>query len=438
MTKLRSLLALALALLLPGVAAAQGAVLRVAPGGAGGACATIQAAVDAAADGDLVLVATGTYAGFTVSDKAVTVAADAGAQVVVTEVVQVLDLAPSRSAALVRLRVETRKQAPNAPQLVRVAGCSGAVLLQDVVVQQLDYTASGPFPFPVEPDQDCVLVESSACVTIVASTLDAGGGGGLTERVRGAALRATDSDVLAYGTTCRGAMGMNGLVGMGGTPGQQGLAAVSLSGGTGLLHGCTLTGGQGGSGAYSPGGQVGGTCTPSGAGGPALVLGAGSARGPLLRRLDTALAGGLPGPAAGPGGQCGAGATGVESVVSAGAIETVPAAARRLTAPSVAPDQTVARFVEAGAPFDLVWIGYDLEPACPLAWDEELYGVVGTAGFIQLFFLDALDATGAGRLDFLVDDWGAPHTPVRAQTFHWDGAHLHAANPRLVLVLDDV
>src|SRR4029079_10896693 len=65
--------------------------------GSGGTFADIQPAVDAARDGDAVLVRTGSYSGFTIPDKSLVVAADAGATVDVQGSVRVDGLAAGRS-----------------------------------------------------------------------------------------------------------------------------------------------------------------------------------------------------------------------------------------------------------------------------------------------------------------------------------------------------
>ncbi|MCP3917657.1 MAG: hypothetical protein GY711_19090 [bacterium] len=84
--------ALVLCLALPAAAD----VLRVGPAQP---YSEVADAVAAAVDGDLILIASGTYAGFTVDDKALWIAAHPGAHVVVGEVA-VDDLAAGKSLRL--------------------------------------------------------------------------------------------------------------------------------------------------------------------------------------------------------------------------------------------------------------------------------------------------------------------------------------------------
>src|SRR6187402_812579 len=95
----------AFALLLAAGASAQ-AVFVVAPVAGPGVFSTdIQPAVDAAANGDLVLVRAGTYFGFTIDGKGVSVVADAGATVVANGLVTVSHVSASQRVLLQGLTV---------------------------------------------------------------------------------------------------------------------------------------------------------------------------------------------------------------------------------------------------------------------------------------------------------------------------------------------
>jgi pectin methylesterase-like acyl-CoA thioesterase len=94
------LITFTLALLLAAGASAQ-SVFVVAPVAGPGVFSTdIQPAVDAAANGDLVLVKAGTYSGFTIDAKGVSVIADAGAAAVANGLVFVSNVSASQRVLL--------------------------------------------------------------------------------------------------------------------------------------------------------------------------------------------------------------------------------------------------------------------------------------------------------------------------------------------------
>jgi len=71
--------------------------------GGGADHTSIQSAVDAAVDGDTILVRAGFYGGFTIANRSLTVTADAGENVVITGAVRVLDLTITQDVLLAGL-----------------------------------------------------------------------------------------------------------------------------------------------------------------------------------------------------------------------------------------------------------------------------------------------------------------------------------------------
>src|SRR5262245_36286230 len=92
------------AMILGPSALARANVLIVDANGAPGTFTTLQAACDAAAEGDTVLIKSGTYAGFAVADKALTVATDSNAYVQIYGAVRVRNLAAGKTAVLIGLK----------------------------------------------------------------------------------------------------------------------------------------------------------------------------------------------------------------------------------------------------------------------------------------------------------------------------------------------
>jgi len=99
----------------------------------------IQAAIDAAADGDTILVRSGEYASFAIDGKALRLIGDAqgGAKPRVAfgpQVVAIANAPASRELVLRGLRIEPR---------IEIASCAGTVLLEDVESAGVQATACG-------------------------------------------------------------------------------------------------------------------------------------------------------------------------------------------------------------------------------------------------------------------------------------------------------
>lgn len=107
-------------------ASAEAGVLVVDPGAAG-AYASISAAVATAVDGDLVLVKSGSYAGFTVTNRALDLVADDGANVIVNGTIQIVNVAATREVSLSGFDV---RALAGANALV-LSNCTGSVRVQD-------------------------------------------------------------------------------------------------------------------------------------------------------------------------------------------------------------------------------------------------------------------------------------------------------------------
>jgi hypothetical protein len=110
-------------------AAASGKVFVVSPSGP---FTQIHPAVDAASDDDVVLVATGNYAGFSIIDKSVSVVANAGANVAVAGPVSIGHLASNRDVALVSLSISFSTSSLSDALTLR--NNAGAVRLDNCIV----------------------------------------------------------------------------------------------------------------------------------------------------------------------------------------------------------------------------------------------------------------------------------------------------------------
>jgi len=234
---------LLLVVLLSPAAAARGQVWTVDDDG-GADYTDIQAAVDAAADGDVILVASGLYAPFGVSAKGVSVVADGEQTALLTGQVTIADLPACGTVVLRRLSTS----APSGHGL-DVRDCAGSVL-----VEECAFRGRGT-PAEYEPEMDFfgARVRGSANVVLARSTLTGGDGGNVgffAEPWYGAhGIQASGSTVTVVDCDLRGGDGAD-------APfddvwdGAAGGHGVLLHDATLWIFGSRASGGDGGTGDY--------------------------------------------------------------------------------------------------------------------------------------------------------------------------------------------
>jgi hypothetical protein len=280
MKLLRSALAvLAAHLLLAGALAAQ-TVYVVDPAG-GGDFTTVQPAVDAAADGDVLIVLAKPGAGeidnaVEIADKSLVILGILPTTFIQPQIgsLAVVGLSAGKSVIVRGIRMQSSFDA---------TGCEGVVLLEDCAV------ASGAVAFGTTPTS---VIQQSSHVVFARCSIDGanGLGSGTTAATGGPGLVVEDSTVALYDCLVTG--GSGGYAQFFGeflfnfpTVGGQGLQIWS---GTVFASGSDIQGGQGGAGAQS---QSGATCAAPTKGGSGVRN-----YGHLIR-LDTSITGGLPGTA---------------------------------------------------------------------------------------------------------------------------------------------
>ena len=248
-------------------AAARADVLVVdAAGGPGTDHLAIQPAVDAALAGDVLLVRAGTYPGFAIHGKPLTVTADQGHVVRVAGEITVR-FVPAGEAVHLRGLSTLLLDVPLARGLV-LGSNAGAVLVEDCVLR-------GETQEQDDPPQPGLVVVDSEDVVLLASTFVGGGGwsyfqGGPhwgTSGAPGARVvsQSATTTVYAYGCEFEGGYGSSG-VGESHFPGLPGGDGLRLESGVLYASGSTFRGGAGGGGA--DGGF--GTCGDGGPGGAGL------------------------------------------------------------------------------------------------------------------------------------------------------------------------
>lgn len=320
--------------------AAGGAVLIVSAT-APGAFPTLQSAVDAANDGDTVLVRPGFYVGCEIVDKALTIAMEVppSSSNGIVGRISVRNLAAHKTVVLSQLKVNNTQ--PNGSFDQAGAGlfidqCAGAVRVQAATFLAAKGTPSHVNGYPA------ILVIDSPNVELLGVSATGGGGYGVSCAddfsidgfPGGQALRFSGSTIVAHECTFVGGKGGDVCL----YAGDGGAAVLNVSGHV-LLSGCSVTGG--------PGGNADDFIGPQG-----LIPGDGGAAvhvvaGQVVDLLGTTLVGGL-------GGHTifgAAGAFGAQGPISVGGgiVQVAPYPARALAVTAVAKDDSNTT-IQVGGP----------------------------------------------------------------------------------------
>lgn len=228
--------------------------------------ATIQAAVDAAQDGDILLIGKGSYTGFRITDKSLAIFALEAGTVLVNGEVAVADLSDHRAVVLSGLSSASGDFGAS----LRVSNCGGHVRVQDCqFLRGYNQSVSGQC-YSVPALSDAALgATDSARIACVRSSFR--GGEGFSDSFVGETgshgVHSISSNIALYDCSVTGGKGgdtddFDVCAGSGGA----GISVASSSPPHWLFaSGCTLGGGHGG---YS------GDCH-IGSGGPAVAVGPG-------------------------------------------------------------------------------------------------------------------------------------------------------------------
>lgn len=396
----------------------------------GGAFTTIQAAVDAAAPGDVVLVEGGSYPPFSILGKSVVVHASTDDRPVVSGPVVVQNVGASDAVSIRGLSI---REVPSVVLLasapvLSVVSCDGPVWIEDV-------STNDGAPTPGR-SATTTLVASSASVSFVRCSLRAGTDPqSLAPAVT--ALRAFESGVQLYESL---------LVGGADTVTQPrnsagvGRPGLQVEGGEVFLSGCDVRGGGGPFGLDFP------VCMQcdGGDGGAGLVQ---IGKDPHVTVVDSTIVGGAGGladdPTTGPlcfNPSCSDGVDGPDTVVTAGALDRVTDPLRSMAGSSPVRDGETLTVSLAGEPGDLAVSFFSIAQvgAVFLAPTVALGpGFIGAP--FELQGLGVLDATGEAELSVPTGGLitGFQGVPLYNQAVYFDaGLFARIGSPTLILFLD--
>lgn len=350
-------------------AGAQSLIVVDAALGPGADHATINAAVQAASDGDTLLVRPGAYnEAFTLDGLALTIIADGPAGSVIVLNANVRNLAANEQVTLRGLTA-----APFFFSLLpasSIKNCDGAIHIEDCTFLSA----------PTNPLGN-VLIDDARAVTMSRCTIVPGFGTTASE----AGLVVLESNLALFDSTVTGTDGTQSVVGP-----TVGNAAIRAVGSRISVSGSTLTGGDGGDGLphFGP-------CQDGADGGHALEMVASGAGD--VEIIDSALVGGAAGASGGSGCTAGTPGFGVATLPGAGTVVQRPGSAPQFTLTSPLRSGDLLQFELLGPPNAPVSLLLGLEPG-PIAPVDPLLTGVATVG-APLLVLPYFPIPGDGDFD---------------------------------------
>ncbi len=424
---------------------AQSQTVRIvdANGGAG-SFASIQLAINASTDGDLLLVKPGIYSRSVIDGKALTLIAD-GPGVTIQQLsgattnagMDILNLNSSQAVNLAGFSVEAAGVSFTCSKALLIEDCAGPIQVRDCSF--VTKPATGPFAFgPI--DTSGAILSNAAAVHIVDSVFDASNSLELSQfcsmvKTMAKGLVSLESNVYVYGSTVIAGEGAPGDPIDPPGEGTIGGSGWLIHDGFGLGVRSMFSGGDGGNGSDTAGG-IG--CGTGGDGGPAIELRPANPPstpgGPTFVRSSIILSpgvGGLPFEA-----PCTVGEVGQDIEVLAGNAIDDNFAARSFETSYLTRvgDSKDLKFV--GEPFDAVWHVFGFSPANP-TFVAELTGAPTLLNSFTIRFRGLIPPSGSLEVNVAVPDFGAQFIALYEEAYYFDGTRFYLSNPQFSVLLDD-
>lgn len=397
------------------VAAASADVIVVdAVGGAGADFTALQPAIDAAADGDILLVRDGLYEPFSIAGKGLVITADAGATIRLDPGSLTVSGVPAGSAvSLTGLESDAfmfAGQLVHSSVTLGLTSNVGPVSLRDCEFSANVATGAA---FIIDDGTRVVMSDCSLFgLTLLNGTPEA-------------ALLVEDAELYASRCSITGLVGAPGNV-LGGLPGGPGSAGLIVRDSVVVLDECDVTGGGGGQANVLFG------CADGGDGGTGLVV-EGAASDGLLR--DTPVTAGAGSAFAGTG-TCTDGSDGLAIEWLAGALSVQTGSSRGLAVPSPAREFELFTVTLTGADDEVVYALLSLaaDPLFDAGSNLLIYG----AAPLKVRFVGSLPAAAAVQLAMPPVPTVVQGVTVRMQAVFVDPVttQVRASGAQDVVVLD--
>jgi hypothetical protein len=412
-----------LALLTPqdGIA---GRVLVVSPTASPGVDFTnVQHAIDAADEGDTLLLRTGSYdsspaPAFTIERKGLTLVADQDATVLLTSPLRVQYLSTCQQLCLRGFDVAP-SASPSFGEAVDFRGCSGNVWIEDC---EFTAPANGLFA-PVGPGlhfEDCAQVNLARCTLTGASSYF-----GLMAGLPG--LQSTHSSVSLFECICNGGSGSSGFSQADGGDG------VAIRGGFLYASGCVFRGGKGGPGLNNAGPSQ--PCSNGAAGGHGLNM---IAEAPTVSTLACSFqpgAGGIAGVGA-PG--CASGSNGLGVQTSSGSYTLLAGSSHALTCSATCREGQAFTLTFQGQPGELAFLEFSGQQG--FFYFPDFHGVLALDFPILTSFQGTLPASGTlVKSSGVITDIGVATQGITLylqSAFYSAATGIYQATPSATVLLD--
>jgi hypothetical protein len=389
-----------------------------------GGFSTLQSAIDAASDGDTLLLKTGVFTTGTIVDKGLTIVTDDPADIGIHRIreLKIQNLAAQKTVVV--RGVEFTEFGWSPTPRIDITGCSGTVLIEDCQANRSVPAA--------------VRVTNSAAVFLARCVVEGRSGQAMVGTAALPALIATNSQVFAYDSVIEGGAGAHDV----GNPDQlyPGLATdggtgAEITGGALFASGTIVSGGDGGD-ILNGLGYSGFGPFYAGDGGAALKLSGGA----ISRRLQSPLIPGAAGVTLKPP-PFYSGSAGVAVIDEGGSQFVISEFARKLELVTPVREGGSQSVSLSGQPFEPAWLLFSL--GTQGGYISGLKGALLPALPVTLVALGALDFQG--KLDFDVALPADVLPPgVDAVTIQLQGMFAGANSPILLsspsatVLLDDV